>query len=274
MNQKSPSQELNELLEQGKKSRLWADPTGFGQAIGLASSTIHRHLDNDVQEDIIRSSVEAARAFIQKHSSDKRTVGDLYRQGLGKELWVSNTDCAGKIGADRGVLSRYARDDLPDAELTPGEIRTVIRLRTELRKLVDKDVKKKGSPTEVSADLSAGNDVPIEQVIGGDVVFTDQILDGVLFVLTANNFRPIVGTFGPEALKDTEKLAMLLRQRLNVISQNIDPSEHTRCYQKLAKELDELFRAYEIVRSTVPTKAAADMERDRNLNRNLHHKED
>jgi hypothetical protein len=275
MNQKSPAQELNELLALGKKSRLWADPTGFGQAIGLSSSTIHRHLDNDVQADLIRPSVDAARAFIEKHGSDKRTVGDLFQEGLNRQLWESNTDCAGKIGSDRGTLSNYVRDDLPEAELTPGQIRTVIRLRAELRKLVDKEVKKKCQPTEVSAGPSAGNGVPIDQVIRGDTVFRDQIVGGLLFILTKDNFRPITGSLTDTELADTVELIRELRRRLNIISQATDPDTRTRCYHALSLELDELHRAYEIVSAVVPTNAAANMERDRNLNRNLHrNKED
>lgn len=85
----------------------------------------------------------------------------------------------------------------------------------------------------------------------------DWNIKSMRFILTRDNFKELdVGQWSAEEISDTAKLAQELRRRLVILAQNPNPAireDHLKC---LAKELDELWRAYSIANSIAPLETA------------------
>jgi hypothetical protein len=100
-----------------------------------------------------------------------------------------------------------------------------------------------------------------DRILAGVAESSDQNLDGVRFILTAQSFRSLEGKVTKEEIKDTILLAEELRRRLNVIAQIRSEDIRCLCFKKLAAELDELFLSYKLIKEVCPTGAAREIER-------------
>ena len=91
----------------------------------------------------------------------------------------------------------------------------------------------------------------------GDTKSADWNVRGMRFILTGDNFKELdTGPWSAEEISDTAKLAQELRRRIVVLAQNPNPDIRVDHLKRLAKELDELWRAFSIADSISPLETA------------------
>lgn len=90
-----------------------------------------------------------------------------------------------------------------------------------------------------------------------DIQSIDWNVKGMRFILTRNNFKELeTGAWSAEEISDTAKLAQELRRRIVILAQNPNPDIRVDHLKRMAKELDELWRAYSIANSISPLETA------------------
>lgn len=97
-----------------------------------------------------------------------------------------------------------------------------------------------------------------------DSASTQWDVNGMRFILTKDNFKTIdTGPWTDKEIQDTCLLIEELRRRLTLLAQNSSANLKDECLHRFSKELTELWRAYQVAQSVVPTEAAKliDIER-------------
>lgn len=99
-----------------------------------------------------------------------------------------------------------------------------------------------------------------ELLFSGVATFRDQQEDGVPFILTADNFRRLKGEVSPAWFADTVRLIRVLRQRITLLLQHVDPDVRGDAMSQMAEELDELFLLLERLGEVEPLGAAQELQ--------------